>query len=458
MIFVLWLLVFAVVSIVLYKVRRCLAVPASYHEKIRAIQKQIVPGQPFTRARSNHTYRNGSNIKNGAKVDMSSLTSILSFDPEMGFVEVEGNIKVTDVVRYLLKRGYNITSVADLSQLTLSGLLSGVGGGASSFRNGYFHNQVLEADILLGDGSLITVDRRHELLKGIPRTLGTMGYVTRMKIQTRKVHPYVRSINYHYDNPEDFFKTLSVFMDRSDIDFMDGVIFSPTEFVLITGSYLEQVPKGEKTTNVTNDKVYYEIIRKEKVLYFDVFSFIYRYETDLYFTSMSTPAWLKTRWLRRLIPKFMVKTIHEILGMFCPINIDMFCSDVMIPSRNALSFYRFYEKKVNVFPCYICPVRVPREKQMASFWEDDVFMVDFGLGYGVLPKNSSRKNQQSLSKMIENVMIHYDGCKLPYTDTFLSKDAFERSYFKNFSLYQNLRRKYGFEHFKSVHDKRKFRV
>ena len=315
---VLWFVLLAVLSFVLYKMTSSTG-SLSYEEKLRVIQNQIVPGQPFTRKKSNHSYRGGSNIKNGAKVDMSSLTSILSFDPKNEFIEVEGNIKVTDCVKYLLKQNCNITSVADLSQLTLSGLLAGVGGGCSSFRNGFFHNQVLEADILLGDGRVKTVDKQHELLRGFPRTLGTMGYVTRMKIQTHKVDPYVESRMEHFDNPEVFFQRLHESMNREDIDFLDGVIFSPTELVLITGSYIKRIPPGNKATNVTNDEVYYEIIRNSKVLYFDVFSFIYRYETDLYFTSMSTPAFLKTRWLRRLIPRCLVKTIHKILGFFCKI-------------------------------------------------------------------------------------------------------------------------------------------
>lgn len=427
-----------------------------YAQKIEKIKSQILPGQAFTRKNSNHTYRSGSNIKKGCKVDMSFLDKIIRIGDD--FIEVEGNTKVTHVVKSLLKQSppRNIMSVADLSQLTLSGLFCGVGGGASSFKTGYFHNNIKELDLLMSNGEIKTLDRSHELMRALPRSLGSLGYITRMKINTKEVSPYVESRMTHFSDSSKYFSHLRGEINNKNIDFLDGVIFGPKEFVLITGTYLSVLPEGVSLTNVQNDKVYYEEIRKSKLLYFDTFSYIYRYETDLYFTSMSTPKWLKKRWFRRMIPRAFIKPIHRILGAIMPVKIRLFCSDIMIPEKNANSFFHFYEKEVGVYPIYICPCKVPKDKQMALFWPDDQTFIDFGVGYGLLPKDSSKENQTRLLKSIEREMIKQGGCKLPYTDTFLSKRSFEK-HFQNYKLYKELRKKYGFVNFKSVYDKRKFK-
>ena len=92
-------------------------------EKIEKIKKQIsdLKDEGYTRMKSNHTYRGTNPIKNFSKVDMSDLTDILKFDPVCGMIEVESNIKIETVIKYLLKKGHNLASCPDLKQLTVSG-------------------------------------------------------------------------------------------------------------------------------------------------------------------------------------------------------------------------------------------------------------------------------------------------------------------------------------------------
>lgn len=434
----------------------------NYAQKLQYIQSQIQKGVPFTRMRSNHTYRNGSNIQSGQKVDMSVLTDVIAYDEENNTVDVEANTKVNDVIQYLLQRGANITCCPDLAQLSVAGLVCGVGGGNQSFKYGYFHSNVVDADILLSDGAVLNIDSSHELMQGCPRSIGTLGYLTRVKLRTEKVLPYVESTQEHFDTAEAFFERIREIMDSETIkdgfSFLDGVVFSGREFVLIHAKYVSSLPKGSRLTNVANDEVYYEIIRTQTKLYFDVFSFVYRWQTDLYFTSMSTPSWLKSKWLRRLIPKKMVGHVHTLLSKVMPVEISMFCSDIMISQDKAPKFFNYYNKSVGVYPLYICPVSVPKERQMATFWPDDITYIDFGCGYGVLPDDKSEHGQKKLCAEIERAMIEHGGIKLPYTDTFLDQEEFETSYFQNHDLYLQLRKKYGFTHFKTVYEKRQFTV
>ena len=426
----------------------------SYEDKIRYIQSQIPPNnQSYTRKYSNHTYRGKSNISTGAKIDMSKLNEILSFDASKEIIVVEGNTPVEKIIKYLLKRGHNIQSCPDLKQLSISGLIVGVGGGNTSFSTSYFHNNVLEVDLLLPNGDIILLTPQDILFRSLPRSLGSLGYITRVMMKTIKVHPYVHCVLEHYTDSKLFFENIQKHMLRTDINFLDGNIYGPNLLILVIGKYIPALPsKKTKILNVANSRVYYEEIKKRKDIYMDTYSFIYRYETDLYYTTLSTPHFLKWRGLRKLIPKNMISFVQKIIGKLIPVEIGQFCSDTLIPTHNSSEFFDWYCDNVSVFPVYLCPVRVPEHKRLALFWPDSVDMLDFGLGYGVLPADKSKENQVRLSKKIENKMLALGGVQLPYTYTHMSEEDFW-NHVGNKKLYDKIRTQYGFDKFKSIYDK-----
>ena len=123
---------------------------ANYKHKLKTLTAAAASQRSYVRSDSNHTYRH-SRVQGPARLPMAMFNRILGFQD--GVLEVEANVKLETCIRYLLLRGYNLTSCPDLKDLTLGGIVSGVGGGNTSFKTGYFHNNVLEMDVLIPGGT-----------------------------------------------------------------------------------------------------------------------------------------------------------------------------------------------------------------------------------------------------------------------------------------------------------------
>ena len=123
------------------------------------------------------------------------------------------------VLDKLVKQGWIIQIPVDMYHLTFSGLIAGVGGGSASFRYGFIHETILEMDVLTANGEVITCDRdrNSELFYAIPNSLGTMGYITRMKLQIRPAAPYVKVSYLRYTEPQKYFEDLDKYCKNEDI-------------------------------------------------------------------------------------------------------------------------------------------------------------------------------------------------------------------------------------------------
>lgn len=421
-----------------------------HRRKVQEILRQIPPNNTrgYVRSKSNHTYRGKSNLASHdiPKIDMSKLTGILKFSPSEGFVEVEANIRIQALIKWLLKRGHNLNSCPDLGTLTMSGLCVGIGGGNTSWKQGYFHSNCLSVTLLMPNGKVAELLPTHELFRALPGSLGTLGYLLTVRIKIERVMPFVKSNMYHFSDGRtylDFIQKLMRERESSELTFLDATIFGPREYVVVTGEYRPFLPEGEKLASVKTD-VYYELIRSEKELWFSCMDFIYRFDVDLYYTTLSLPKILRSRLLRSMIPKSAIHSIQQFLGRFLPLDISLFCADVLIPLNRSHEFLSWYHEHVGVYPVYNCPVAVPKERQFARHWDDSAIYLDFGLGYGVLPP---AEKQRHLGKAVEDRCMELDGKKLPYTNLYMSKSTFRTKYWRDYSSYLATRDKYGFQNF-----------
>lgn len=425
-----------------------------YPVKLSILQREAASLKgSYQRKHSNHTYRGGAHSTTSNRINMKDFTNVISFDAKSMIFECEANIKVCDAIEYLLKRGYNLLSCPDLRELTLGGLVCGVGGGNTSHKNGYFHNSLVECDILLPGGRVETVRPGDSLFHAIPFSLGTIGYLTRIVMKVCKAKQYVESRNIIFQNARDFYQALLNVPD--EYSFCDSTVFSNNEFVLVLGKYISSVPHDQKLCNVVNRDVYYQEIRKpeNEVMYFRTIEFIYRFSTDLYYTTMELPSFLKSRTLRQMIPKNCIEGVQKLIGTFMPVNVENICQDVLIPAEHSLEFFEWYDQNIHLYPLYNVPVQSPT--QMSSFWKDTVHFCDFGIGYGVLPKGGSPTTAHDMCRLIEKKMLSLQGRKLPYTDTHLDENLFWTCVFGRFNktVYDRIRKEVGADGFPNVYDK-----
>src|SRR5882672_4734681 len=160
------------------------------------------------------------------RLDVRGFNEVLLI--KEGFVEAEGMVTYEALVDECLAHGVMPAVVPQLKTITLGGALAGVGIESSSHRYGLVHNTVLETEVLLGDGRIVTCTRDNEhsdLFYGFPNSYGTLGYALRVKAKTIPVKPYVRLEHLPFSDSKEFFFELEKKLKASAADFIDGTVF-----------------------------------------------------------------------------------------------------------------------------------------------------------------------------------------------------------------------------------------
>src|SRR5262249_36857969 len=147
------------------------------------------------------------------------------------------------------------------------------------------HDGILEIEVLLGDGRLVTCtpDNEHaDLFHGFPNSYGTLGYALRVKAKTVPVKPYVRLEHLRFAGADAFFAEMGKRLRAGDADFVDGVVFSPREMVLCLGRFVDEAPY---TSDYTYESVFYKSLLEKTEDYLTVNDYIWRWDTDWFWCS-----------------------------------------------------------------------------------------------------------------------------------------------------------------------------
>ena len=412
-------------------------------KKMQQTSKELV-----TLKGANHAF-GLARLKGTQKLDLSALNKVIGMEQD-GSVSFGASCTIEELLGYL-QVGHNRTLpvIPDMKHLVMGGIVSGIGGGSGSWREGAFHDAVIDCDVLLADGSVVTKcspDYHPELFYALPGSLGTLGYLTRMRMRTIPIHNYVHTRNIRCSTLAEFLRLVQTEGERAD--FVDGTAFAPDHLVCVLG-YKDNSRRGRPLDNFVNHRIYWKALRdteKESRHCTRLMDYIYRWETDLYYTSAngSVPSILKVEALRKWIPRRAIPWIKELAAKVHPVNIDNVCADIMIPVPKAEDFYRFYCREIRLFPLYLCPAR-SRADRCATFWTGEP-LLDFGVAYGVLP--GSPEKQLRYRTLMESEMLKLGGRKLPYSRQGLSRKGFwaTRGGPKAREHYDRLRNKYRATH------------
>src|SRR5205823_3829260 len=157
-----------------------------------------------------------------------------------------------------------------LKTITLGGAMAGVGIESSSHRYGLVHDTMLELDVLLGDGRIVTctADNEHtDLFFGFPNSYGTLGYALRVKAKTVPVKPYVRLEHLPFTDAASYFRELEQRLRAGDADLVDGTVFSPREMYITLGRFADTAPWA---SDYTYERIYYRSIQQKRQDYLTV--------------------------------------------------------------------------------------------------------------------------------------------------------------------------------------------
>jgi len=432
----------------------------SYEQKKEALLKEFKnkkgKGIISINKNTSNLFRSRQKIKK-QRINVRNFSEVISIDKENLTAEVEGMTTFETLVNETLKYNLLPPVVPQLKMITLGGAISGIGIEASSFKYGLVHETVLEMEVLLGNGKIITCTPKNkykDLFFNLPNSYGTLGYILKVKIKLIKARKFVEINHLKYNNQKEYFKDISN-LCKKDYDFIDGTVFNENEMYITLGKFIDSAPYAG---NYKYMNIYYKSIRKNKVDYLTTKDFIWRWDPDWFWTSrlflmqnfiprllfgkfmLNSNAYIA---IRRLNDKYNLTQKFSLIKNFFKKTkkSEAVVQDVGIPIENCVQFFDFFNKEIKIKPFWICPTKSYNKNTFPLFDIDtEKLYIDFGFWDFV----QSDKPTGYYNKKIELIVEKLKGKKSLYSESFYREKEFWRIY--NGNIYKKLKAKYDPNH------------
>jgi FAD/FMN-containing dehydrogenase len=368
-----------------------------------------------------------------------AFNQVLRVDAAAGSVDTEGMITYEDLARECLAHGVMPAVVPQLKTITLGGAVAGVGIESSSHRYGLVHDTMLELDVLLGDGRVVTCTAQNEhsdLFFGFPNSYGTLGYALRVKAKAVPVKRYVRLEHLPFQSADKFFAALGERLRAGEADFVDGTVFSPREMYITLGRFAETAPY---TSDYTYEHIYYRSIAAKREDYLTVADYIWRWDTDWFWCSKNVLAqnplirrlYGRERLGSRTYTKIMrwnsrvgiTRKLERVIGL----HSESVIQDVDIPLGRAAEFLAFYAEHIALWPQWICPIGPQAHSGRFSLYP---VRGDWYINFGFWDVKRTREPHPAghFNRLIERKVAELGGIKSLYSDSYFTPEEFQRRY------------------------------
>lgn len=355
-----------------------------------------------------------------AKLDLSDLDEILDIDVAGRTCTAEPGVTFERLVARTLPLGLVPIVVPELRTITIGGAVAGCSLESMSFEHGGFHDTCLEYEVVTSTGEVLTCTRTNEnklVFEMIHGSFGTLGVLTRLKFKLVPAKPFVRVEYETHPTLAEYRAAIRRHADLRDVDFMDGIIHSPSKHVLSLGRFVSSAPY---TNRYDWMKVYYRSTAERSEDYLRTIDYFYRYDNGV---TNPTP---RSAVARLLFGKFLHSTellrladkLHHLISADRPqVTLDTF-----IPMSRAEEFLRWYERQIGYYPLWCVPYRRVHDYEWLTdeFWrtlDDDMFL-DLAI-YGMRqPKG------RNIYKEIEDELPNVHGTKTLISYNYYDPETF----------------------------------
>ncbi|PHQ81450.1 MAG: FAD-linked oxidase [Coxiella sp. (in: Bacteria)] len=372
-----------------------------------------------------------------SRLDMRAFNHVLMIDDVNGLIEAEGFITFDALVTHSLKHHFLPAVVPELKSITVGGALTGIGIESSSFRFGLVHETIVEFDVLLASGDIVTCRADNEysdLFFAFPNSYGTLGYALRVVLKLIPAKAYVALRHRQFNDPQSYFKKLTTLCldnhKEGKLDYIEGVIFNRNDMVITTAKLVAHAPYVHDYTHM---HIYYKSLQNRQTDYLSVCDYIWRWDTDWFWCSKVFGAQnplvrllLGRRFLKsttyRKIMRFMH---HNKLAKWCvgkrSTPSESVIQDVVIPADKAHEFFQFFIEQISLRPFWICPTMRYGDAEYTLF-ELTPGTLYFNFGFWGMVE--SDKPAGYYNKLIEQKVVELGGLKSLYSDVYYSEAEF----------------------------------
>ena len=281
------------------------------------------------------------------KIDIGDLTEVLAIDPVRRICVAESGVTFVDLVTATMKHGLVPIVVPELKTITIGGAIAGCSIESMSFKAGGFHDTCLEYEVVAATGEVLTCTPANEhalVFEMVHGTFGTLGILTRLTFHLiYERHPtlaaYLAAIDRH--------------ATAADVDFIDGIIHSPTLWVLCLGRFVDDAPYRSRYDWV---KVFWQSTAARKDDYLTTPDYFFRYDRGV--TNVRPRSLIGRLLFGKLLSSTQWLWIADKVHWALPDERPTITLDVFVPFRKVPEFMAWYQREFRFFPLWCVPYRV----------------------------------------------------------------------------------------------------
>jgi FAD binding domain len=420
----------------------------AYRSKMSRLgqQRQSGEGQLKLQKKSvSNLFRYDSRSASSRRVRLDEFNEVIRLDPVDRSIEVEGLATYETVVRYCLDRGFLPLVSPELKNITVGGAIVGIGIESTGFRYGFVHDGLIEADVFLPGGGVVTARADNEyadLLRGLPNSYGTLGYILRAQMKLQPAKPYVRVQIQEFGEPGEYLEAMKETAGQPDVDFLEGQFYEDGRFLLSMGTMVESVPRVD---DIVRRNVYFRLVEKADVIYLSTFDYIFRFDYDWFW---NVPEGGFFDLFRKYAPRRMrgsrfytkyAALMSKLPGERNP-DSEPLIQDWQVPWENAEKIVRFALENVDLGgrPWAAAPIRSPGGATLYPVQPDALY---FNLGSYCQVRRPPGMAPYHWTKIMDQCCYDLGGIKMLYSSIFVDRQKFDELY--NGEAYQKLTAKYN---------------
>jgi hypothetical protein len=423
-----------------------------HQQQIERLAAGLVPNRQPLRVKkktiSNLFRYDGRNKADRKEIDLSKFDKPLYLDKQNKTLEVQGLATFEKIVDFTLPQGLLPFITPELKHITIGGATVGIGIEANTHKYGFVHNSLIEADVLLTDGRIVTCSATNEyadLFNGLANSYGTLGYILRVKMKLRPAKPYMKLVTKKFKEIEPYLAALKTAEKNAAFETVEGLVYGPEEFYLTTG---KQISKPEHLKTIYKDAIFYQDISKPGTFSLPTKEYLFRYDPEWFWNMPETKSFQA---MRKILPKRLRNssfyTRYTKLNLTLPFvkddakdeQLEHLIQDWEVPWKYAKSLLNFIFETVdlNKKPLAIVLVKIPKAATNYPLTPHKLYL---NVGSYSFIKRKPGQERFDATKAIDAFCFSHEGLKMLYSSTFVSKAKFDQVY--NGKDYAKLKEKY----------------
>lgn len=394
------------------------------------------------RGKTGHNLRNLEYKNKSIKLDISDFNQVVSINKEELFVYVEPNVRMDELVAYLLPLKFRPQIVPEFKGITVGGAIQGLAGESSSFQYGLFHHACLEYEILIGSGEIITANKTNnaDLFYALPGSYGSLALITMVKLSIVPCLPYVL-LNYTNQPTAQFIEY------KPSGQYLDGIMYNYQEVTVVEG---EEVQNKSLSINFYQQKYwfsqwyneYVDTKRKQYQSFQDIMhldDYFFRYDRGCFWMASYK---LKHNLINRILygsrltsDNMYKRTISKTPESFR--ESQKIIQDIMVPSSSFLDVINFIQTNISIVPLWLLPVKTTNQSQeLFGLPTTTDSFINIGV-YGI-PNAGDTK---AIKRALELFLLTVGGRMVLHSECYYTEEEFWKRVF-NKTEYETLREKY----------------